>query len=360
MPDLRINQATPNLPVQQAQPNWVDSLSSGVSNGMSLGFAAQQMQLLKQKTQQQDQENKINLLKAYNDAYEKYSDMPSMQKYILKNQILPLTNEMLAPHGTEINSSDINFEEDQAPLKELQALNRKLGNKEIDLPTYANNLAILESEHSGNKKFVGLAEKQINDSIRLQGMMNLEEQRNLMKGQKEGLQNDRLDKAIADFSQRLDSDPVLRKVREQSVSLDQIPELITNIKAGNTVAAQALGVRMARTMGEVGVLTNSDVTRYVQSPQLARSLSDKFTRIVNGKSTDLTLTEIDALAHVMQKAYNAKVQSIYNRNVERLSNNFHISTDEAAKRLVVPYTVGTNDDLSNMSDEQLKEIAGGK
>ena len=360
MPDLRINPSPPTLPVPQAQPNAIDSLSTGLNTGASLGFAAQKMAILKQQQEEQAKENKISLLKAYNEQYEKFSDMPSMQKYLLKNQILPLTNDLMGPHGAQINTQDINFEEDQDPLKELHALNKKLGNKEIDLPTYASALSVLESEHAKNKPFVSLAEKQINDSIRLQGMQSLQDQREFMRTQKDGIQNDRMDKAIADFSQRLDSDPVLRKVREQSVSLEQIPQLIESIKGGNTVGASALGVRMARTMGEVGVLTNSDVTRYIESPELARRVGDKFKRMMQGKPTDMTLDEVQALSGVMKKAYDVKVQSIYNRNVERLANNFHLTPQEAAHRLVVPYTGSAgNEDITGMSDEELKQLAGG-
>lgn len=360
MVDLRVNFSTPTLAVPQAQPNPIDALTTGLTNGASLGFAAQKMAILQKQQEEQAKENKINLLKAYNDQYEKFSDMPSMQKYILQNQILPLTNELMGPHGQQIDTSQINFQEDQDPLKELHALNKKLGNKEIDLPTYASALSVLESEHAKNKPFVSLAEKQINDSIRLQQMQSLEDQRNFMHSQKGEADKSRLDGAIARFSQQLDSDPVLRKVREQSVSLEQIPDLIDAIKKGNTVGASALGVRMARTMGEVGVLTNSDVTRYVQSPELARNISDKFTRLMSGKPTNMTLNEVDALTGVMKKAYDAKVQSIYNRNVERLANNFDISKEEAAKRLVVPYTGGAADgDITSLSDEELLKLANG-
>jgi hypothetical protein len=194
MPDLRINPTAAPLPVPQAQPNAIDALSGGLQTGASLGFAAQKMQILHQEQQQKEQENKINLLKAYSDQYDKFSDMPSMQKYILQNQILPLSNDLMGPHGQQIDTSQINFEEDKDPLKELHALNKKLGNKEIDLPTYASALSVLESEHAKNKPFVSLAEKQINDSIRLQQMQSLEEQRKLMHTQKTGAEQDRIDK----------------------------------------------------------------------------------------------------------------------------------------------------------------------
>ena len=41
--------------------------------------------------------------------------------------------------------------------------------------------------------------------------------------------------------------------------------LIDLVKSGNTVAFSALGTKTAKAMGEVGVLTESDIARYVRS-----------------------------------------------------------------------------------------------
>lgn len=178
MADLRFSNNTPNLPIMQPQPNAVDAFSQGIQGGAGLGFKARALAIAQQQANQDQYQNKIGLLKAYTDQYDKFSDVPSYQKYMMTNHIIPLNNELMGSHGQQIDASKINFDEDTDPLNELHALNKKLGNKEIDLPTYANALSILESDHAKNKPFVTLVEKQLNDSVRLQTMKNLEANRN--------------------------------------------------------------------------------------------------------------------------------------------------------------------------------------
>jgi hypothetical protein len=147
----------------------------------------------------------------------------------------------------------------------------------------------------------------------------------------------RLNQNILQYTEALEKNPVHRKMQEQGLALSQLDDVAAVAKAGNTVASSAMGVKMARAMGEVGVLTESDITRYVQSGQLARGAADKLTRWIKGRPTEATIEEIQQIGSVLRDSFNTKVQPIYDRYINRLSTNMGISTEEASRRLDVPF-----------------------
>jgi hypothetical protein len=159
-----------------------------------------------------------------------------------------------------------------------------------------------------------------------------------LKEERDRAQADRMDKNILTYSEALEKNPTVKGMRTQDVSLGQMDNVINLAKQGNTVAASAMGTKMARAMGEVGVLTDSDVKRYVQSGQLARGTGDKLSRMMQGRPTDATLEEISQIAAVLKNSYASKVQPVYDTYVNRLSRNLNITPEEAAFRLDVPYT----------------------
>lgn len=97
MPDFRINQSTPTLPVAQAQPNAIDALSGGLQNGVSLGFAARQMQMQQQememKRQQQETANAEKALVYLTDSkYTKHLSGETKTK-LFRDNVVPFLNK---------------------------------------------------------------------------------------------------------------------------------------------------------------------------------------------------------------------------------------------------------------------------
>jgi hypothetical protein len=136
-------------------------------------------------------------------------------------------------------------------------------------------------------------------------------------------------KAAKDFSQFIEKDDQMKLFKKESVALGQVDNLLGAIKSGNTVAAGALGAKMARAMGEVGVLTAEDVARYVRSGALVRGTADKLNAMRVGKPTDATLAEIQQISKILQDSYSAKVQPIYDKYATRLSRIYDIPLDKA-------------------------------
>jgi hypothetical protein len=121
---------------------------------------------------------------------------------------------------------------------------------------------------------------------------------------KEANRETRIANQITQYSERLRNNKIIMGAKQANVSADQVEEMATAAKSGNTVAASAMAARMARAMGEVGVLTDSDLARYVQSGQIAQGLGDKLSKALTGASSDLTVDEIRQTAKIMKSSLN--------------------------------------------------------
>ena len=92
---------------------------------------------------------------------------------------------------------------------------------------------------------------------------------------------------------------------------------------------------MAKAMGEVGVLTEQDVKRYVQSGQLLRATEDKLLKMIKGTPIQATQDEIIQIVGVMKDAYDSNIRPKQKEYVERLFRNYPQlgSEGQAAYRL---------------------------
>lgn len=129
------------------------------------------------------------------------------------------------------------------------------------------------------------------------------------------------------------SDPEIKSLYQMKINSGTVDELINKIREGNTVASAALGMKMAKAMGEVGVLTDADVIRYVQSGRLDRKAADQLSRMLQGKPTDATLDEISQISNVLKDTFNSRVKPVYDTYIDSLSENLNISREDAFKRL---------------------------
>jgi len=69
----------------------------------------------------------------------------------------------------------------------------------------------------------------------------------------------------------------------------------------------ALGIKMARAMGEVGVITDQDVTRYIQAQTYFRGLGDAAKRkITSGVVSDPTINDMNEVIEKMKSGFGKK------------------------------------------------------
>lgn len=87
------------------------------------------------------------------------------------------------------------------------------------------------------------------------------------------------------------------KVLKASMTIDR---MIDEAYKNGGVAPPALGALMAKINGEVGVLTNQDVTRYVQNKALHRRLIDASKEMFSGKITRAKAQDLRRVVQVLQ------------------------------------------------------------
>lgn len=163
-----------------------------------------------------------------------------------------------------------------------------------------------------------------------------------MQGEREesrGLRQDiKFRDEVAKYSDRIVKDPIIKKMQEQGISLDSVADLSKFSKSGNTVAGNALGAKMARAMGEVGVLTETDVKRYTSSGRLDRRSADTLSKWMSGKPTDATLKEINQIADIMRENYSGKIQTRTDRYIKEFAKTHGMEPKEAADWLQHPFS----------------------
>lgn len=101
-----------------------------------------------------------------------------------------------------------------------------------------------------------------------------------------------------------------------------------NIKGGQSLSM--LGPKVARSIAnEVGVLTDTDVTRYVKNPSLAGGLKDSLLKIKSGKMSDVTADNLMRLVEIMEKSANDQIGMAIDRESKLFSRRSGLSYDEA-------------------------------
>lgn len=108
--------------------------------------------------------------------------------------------------------------------------------------------------------------------------------------------------------QKLQSHPILKSYFKEGVGLNSAKKLFDLAKSGNTSAFSSFGTKMARAMGEVGVLTDTDVVRYITSQKLSQKVKDKLNLWAQGIPSEATTDELDDILNVLSFAFEQKAR----------------------------------------------------
>lgn len=138
---------------------------------------------------------------------------------------------------------------------------------------------------------------------------------------------------VKSYQDSFNADPSIKSFKEQGLSLGAVNGLIDQANSGNQVSAAALGVKMAKVMGETGMLSENDVTRYVQAKSLGRGSEDVLRKWIQGVPTKATLSEIREIANVMRDQFTEKLQPVIDLHANQMSEGLGISLEEARRYL---------------------------
>lgn len=130
---------------------------------------------------------------------------------------------------------------------------------------------------------------------------------------------------------------------KQGIGLKQAGDMLKLVESGNSVAAAGLGIKMAKAMGEVGAMTEKDVTRYVKSGKLTQGAGDKLRMWTEGTPSDATQEELKQIINVLNAEYNQQIVPVYNEWIDSAAEiskgrGDNISRDEVARRLALSGT----------------------
>jgi hypothetical protein len=139
---------------------------------------------------------------------------------------------------------------------------------------------------------------------------------------------------LLDMEQR---DLVIKEINKQGLSLAAVDSLGGLVNEGNTVAFSALGLKMAKAMGEVGVMTEQDIKRYVTSGMLPQKAADTLSIWLRGRPTEATLEDVNGIAAAMKTAFQEKAQPRYDRYINSYANIEGITPQEFATKLSLGY-----------------------
>lgn len=148
-------------------------------------------------------------------------------------------------------------------------------------------------------------------------------------------------------------DPRTKKAFEQAMALEDIQPLVEQVKAGNQNAAAALGTRLARAMGEVGVLTDADVTRYVQGTSWGRKLQDWYSRGAEGAPSPETLEEIVKNADTISGKLQSNLDNVYKNAESRMKTAYPDLDEETIGGLLGRPNVETSQEISPKDQQAL-------
>jgi len=126
----------------------------------------------------------------------------------------------------------------------------------------------------------------------------------------------------------LKDDPRFKKTMEQTMAFDDVAQLLKEAEGGNEQAVGALGTKLARAMGEVGVLTDTDVVRYVAGQSWGRKLRDWFTKGAIGQLSPETIKGIKANIKTLKSKMDGDVNRVIDNSSSRIKQMYPELEDE--------------------------------
>lgn len=153
----------------------------------------------------------------------------------------------------------------------------------------------------------------------------------------------------------LKDDPTYKKVAEQSREFSEIGSMVESAKTGNQAALAALGTKLARAMGEVGVLTDTDVVRYLGSASWARKLQDWYNRGAKGELSPQSIKDIQNNIGNIQKALEKSEKEVYGRAASRIQTIYpDMEQDRIYGILGYKPSINSSNNMSEQDKQALK------
>jgi hypothetical protein len=128
----------------------------------------------------------------------------------------------------------------------------------------------------------------------------------------------------------LKDDPRFKKAVEQGTIYKEVDMLLNEVSTNkNQAALAALGTKLARAMGEVGVLTDADVVRYLGTKSWGRKINEWYSGGMEGTLPEESIRELKKNTKYFRKHVNNEVNEIYDNAEDRLVSAMGLSKKRA-------------------------------
>lgn len=131
---------------------------------------------------------------------------------------------------------------------------------------------------------------------------------------------------------------IVKDTNKTETDYNVLTGLISEARAGNELSFTSAKTKMAKLMGEVGMLSEADVTRYATPGSLARKAIDKLKVWKEGTPLPLTLKELEDIANTLRSRQLDKLNQFKNEYTKSMSANLGISEDESFRLLGIEKT----------------------
>lgn len=153
-----------------------------------------------------------------------------------------------------------------------------------------------------------------------QRRMAAQESRENRKLEKEKMYYQKNLDRLKSFGEKATGSPEVKDAEKQISAVSGIKLLVDEAVTKGGQAVSALGPQLAKALGEVGVLTDADVTRYIGNPQVAARVYQTYKKSMEGKLSPQDAENIVRLVNVMGKKAEESRSKAYNLKVKQAQN----------------------------------------
>lgn len=140
-------------------------------------------------------------------------------------------------------------------------------------------------------------------------------------------------KNLYNVTKDFEKDDLVKDLKKQGIAFDQASDLISAMEGNNQMALGPLGTKMARAMGEVGVLTDADVVRYIQAQGVSRKAQDFLKRNLSGKISNPSTKDLKDIVNMMKIGFTSKREKALDKYVKRAHRNFGKQMDMSEQQV---------------------------
>ena len=143
---------------------------------------------------------------------------------------------------------------------------------------------------------------------------------------------------IMKFQNKIEKHPQWKAGQEVKTEMSALDKILEDAHKKGGPSVSALGARLAKAMGERGVLTDQDVVRYVKRPAWLSGAVDSMSKGTMGQISDGQYEDIKRMLGQMDEAATDKISVARKENVDQYvssrENKEKLGYDKAYERLV--------------------------